>query len=104
MERVNERCCALDVHKAQVTACVHVPDQQGKRSELCAEFSTMTTIVFADHLASCGERIAAALSRRAMRPGESPERTSVKICFTIADVAGSMVSTPPFSSASTCLP
>src|SRR2546428_9411972 len=42
MERVHERCCALDVHKAQVTACVHVPDQQGKRSELCAEFSTMT--------------------------------------------------------------
>ena len=27
MERVYERCCALDVHKAQVTACVHVPDQ-----------------------------------------------------------------------------
>src|SRR5437660_7801269 len=42
MERVYERCCALDVHKAQVTACVHVPDQGGKRSELCAEFSTMT--------------------------------------------------------------
>src|SRR3989449_1015691 len=42
MERVHERCCALDVHKAQVTACVHVPDQRGVRSELCAEFSTMT--------------------------------------------------------------
>jgi transposase len=42
MERVYERCCALDVHKAQVTACVHVPDQRGVRSELCAEFSTMT--------------------------------------------------------------
>src|SRR5207253_10967717 len=42
MERVHERCCALDVHKAQVTACVHVPDQRGVRSELCTEFSTMT--------------------------------------------------------------
>src|SRR6266480_4676121 len=42
MERVHERCCALDVHKAQVTACVHVPDQRGVRSELCAEFQTMT--------------------------------------------------------------
>jgi len=42
MERVYERCCALDVHKAQVTPCVHVPDQQGKRAELCTEFSTMT--------------------------------------------------------------
>src|SRR5207245_10605575 len=42
MERVHERCCALDVHKAQVTACVHVPDQRGVRSELCAEFYTMT--------------------------------------------------------------
>jgi hypothetical protein len=42
MERMIERCCALDVHKRQVTACVHVPDQSGKRGELRAEFSTMT--------------------------------------------------------------
>src|SRR5262245_32231337 len=47
MERVYERCCALDVHKAQVTACVHVPDRQGVRSELCAEFSTMTVELLA---------------------------------------------------------
>ncbi len=33
---------ALDVHKRQVTACVHVPDQQRERAELCAEFETMT--------------------------------------------------------------
>ena len=32
MERVYERCAALDVHKAQLTACAHVPDRQGKRS------------------------------------------------------------------------
>jgi transposase len=42
MERVYERCCGLDVHKRQVTVCVHVPDQQGERAELCAEFETMT--------------------------------------------------------------
>src|SRR5215211_1505512 len=42
MERVLERCCALDIHKQQVTACVHVPDQRGGRSELRAEFSTVT--------------------------------------------------------------
>ena len=37
MERVYERCCALDVHKEQVTACVHVPNQAGERPELCAD-------------------------------------------------------------------
>jgi transposase len=42
VERVYERCCALDVHKEQVTACVHVPEQAGERAELCAEFATMT--------------------------------------------------------------
>jgi transposase len=42
MERVYERCAALDVHKQQVTVCVHVPDQAGVRSELRAEFATMT--------------------------------------------------------------
>jgi transposase len=42
VERILERCCALDVHKRQVTACVHVPDQEGRRSELRAEFSTVT--------------------------------------------------------------
>src|SRR5436853_124025 len=42
MERMLERCCALDVHKNQVTACVHVPDRDGNRSELRAQFSTMT--------------------------------------------------------------
>jgi transposase len=47
MERVHERCAALDVHKAQVTTCVHVPDQQGRRAELCAEFSTMTAELLA---------------------------------------------------------
>jgi transposase len=39
MEKVLERCAALDVHKRQVTACAHVPDRQ---AELRAEFQTMT--------------------------------------------------------------
>jgi transposase len=47
LERVYERCCGLDVHKAQVTACVHVPDRQGARSELRAEFRTMTADLLA---------------------------------------------------------
>jgi transposase len=42
VERVYERCGALDVHKQQVTVCVHVPDWRGERSELRAEFGTMT--------------------------------------------------------------
>ena len=42
MERLIERCCGLDVHKATVTACVRVPDRHGHRAELLAEFSTMT--------------------------------------------------------------
>jgi transposase len=47
MERIIERCCALDVHKRQVTACVHVPDSEGSRSELRAEFQTVTSELLA---------------------------------------------------------
>jgi transposase len=36
-----ERPAALDVHKAQVTACVRVPGEDGKRSSEVHEFSTM---------------------------------------------------------------
>jgi transposase len=42
MKRLLERCCALDVHKASVTACVRVPGRGGGRVEQVAEFSTMT--------------------------------------------------------------
>ena len=42
MERVYERCGALDVHKRQVSACAHVPDRRGERPELRAGFGTMT--------------------------------------------------------------
>ena len=41
MERLLERCAALDVHKAQVTVRVHVPDGRGARENLRARYSTM---------------------------------------------------------------
>jgi transposase len=40
METIFERVGALDVHKAQVTACVRVPDEVGVRRAQVAEFST----------------------------------------------------------------
>ena len=41
MEVIVERPAALDVHKAQVTACVRVPGQGGRRCSEVREFSTM---------------------------------------------------------------
>jgi transposase len=40
METIFERVGALDVHKAQVTACVRVPDGPGRRQVHLAEFAT----------------------------------------------------------------
>jgi len=40
METIYERVGALDVHKAQVTACVRVADARGRREPALAEFST----------------------------------------------------------------
>ena len=40
METIFERVGALDVHKAQVTACVRVPDGVGRREPQVAEFTT----------------------------------------------------------------
>ncbi len=40
METIFERCAALDVHKAQVTACVRVPAKQGRVEQQVAEFKT----------------------------------------------------------------
>ena len=40
METVFERVGALDVHKAQVTACVRVPAAGGRREQELAEFAT----------------------------------------------------------------
>src|SRR3954463_11455954 len=40
VETIVERPAALDVHKAQVTACVRVPDRRGRREQHVAEFAT----------------------------------------------------------------
>ena len=40
METILDRVGALDVHKAQVTACVRVPDAGGRREPQLAEFAT----------------------------------------------------------------
>jgi transposase len=40
MDVIVERPGALDVHKAQVTACARVPDEQGSRVQHLAEFKT----------------------------------------------------------------
>jgi transposase len=40
VETIVERPAALDVHKAQVTACVRVPSGGGRREQHVAEFAT----------------------------------------------------------------
>ncbi len=40
METIVERAAGLDVHKAQVTACVRVPGRRGERAQELAEFQT----------------------------------------------------------------
>jgi transposase len=47
MQQLLERCAALDVHKAQVTVNVRVPDRRGGRVELPARFATMTADLLA---------------------------------------------------------
>lgn len=42
MEQVIQRCAGLDVHQAQVTACVRVPGEAGEVVEHVREFATMT--------------------------------------------------------------
>ena len=55
-EAVFERVAGLDVHKAQVTACVRIPDAEGRRVAHLAEFSTTVTglLALADWLKSYG--------------------------------------------------
>jgi transposase len=49
METIFERVGALDVHKAQVTACVRVPDSGGRREPHLAEFATTVQGLIALH-------------------------------------------------------
>jgi transposase len=54
MDVIVERSAALDVHKAQVTACVRVPNADGKRESEVREFSTTVggLLVLRDWLAA----------------------------------------------------
>jgi transposase len=56
MDTIYERVGALDVHKAQVTACVRVSDESGSREPQLAEFSTTVAGLMAlrDWLAAFG--------------------------------------------------
>ena len=56
MEVLIERQSALDVHKAQVTACVRLPQEGGGRRELVEQFSTTVPglLALADWLAAHG--------------------------------------------------
>ena len=56
METIYERVGALDVHKAQVTACVRLPGPAGAREPQLAEFSTTVAglLTLSDCLAAFG--------------------------------------------------
>jgi transposase len=49
METIFERVAGLDVHKAQVTACVRVPAPAGGREQHLAEFGTTVRGLIALH-------------------------------------------------------
>jgi transposase len=54
VNRLIERCAMLDIHKAQITACVRVPDDAGGRRQEIREFATTTSglLTLADWLPS----------------------------------------------------
>jgi transposase len=56
MEIIVQRQCALDVHKAQVTACVRVPGADGQRVQLVEQFATTVAglLVLGDWLKAHG--------------------------------------------------
>src|SRR3954454_12684730 len=47
VQTIVERPAALDVHKAQVTACARVPDGRGRREQHVAEVATTVRGLFA---------------------------------------------------------
>jgi transposase len=59
VERIIERCAGLDVHKASVTACVRIPDEDGTLRQEIREFATTTRglLVLRDWLASFKVRL-----------------------------------------------
>jgi hypothetical protein len=56
MEIIVERQSALDVHKAQVTACVRVPGPDGRRVQVVEQFATTVAglLVLGDWLKAHG--------------------------------------------------
>ncbi len=56
MDVIVERQSALDIHKAQVTACVRMPDDEGHRAQIVEEFATTVPglLVLADWLKAHG--------------------------------------------------
>ena len=54
MNRLIERCAMLDIHKAQITACVRVPDDAGGRRQEIREFAATSSglLTLADWLRS----------------------------------------------------
>src|SRR5436309_1822487 len=62
MERILERCCALDVHKRQVTACVHVPKREANRlQKLLEDANIKLGDVASDVLGASGKAMLRAL-------------------------------------------
>jgi hypothetical protein len=80
VELIVERSAALDVHKAQVTACVRVPDEHGHREEHIAEFATTVRGLLAlrDWLAAhqVQQVVMEATASIGRRRGRSSKRTS----------------------------
>jgi transposase len=56
MEELIERCAGLDVHQAEITACVRIPDSKGRTLEVIQEFGATTPdlLALSDWLASHG--------------------------------------------------
>jgi transposase len=42
MRKVYPRCCGLDVHKKNITACMLIPDEHGETQQEVRAFDTMT--------------------------------------------------------------
>jgi hypothetical protein len=76
-----ERVAGLDVHKAQVTACVRVPAPAGGREQHLAEFST--TVRGLMGLRDCQER-----RREANRLHKALEDTGIKLDCVATDILG----------------
>ena len=53
METIVERPAALDVHKAQVTACVRTPAGGGRRESHFAEFATTVAGLWNGIMVAC---------------------------------------------------